>query len=131
MGGPVSRAIRTRETAAMGLRTRQLNQFYDGMKELKKTLPDQIDGFNTLLKAELNNGCLDLKTKELISVAIACHARCEYCIVYHVYAAIKAGAGAEEILEAGMVSVVFGGGPAMSYVATILQDCIKEFSECE
>jgi AhpD family alkylhydroperoxidase len=101
------------------------------MKELKKHFPEQIDGFNGLLTAELKEGLLNFQTKELICVALACLSRCEYCIVYHVNCALKAGLKAEELIEAAMVSVIFGGGPTMSYISTILNECIKEFTDEE
>ena len=66
---------------------------------------------------------------ELMSVAIGCYNRCEYCIVYHSYKALEAGASKEEILEAAMVSVAFGGGPSMAYTVTLLQECIDEFEK--
>lgn len=113
----------------MGKRREQLNEFYRGMKELNKTNPDQINGFNVLLNSELKDGILNVKTKELISVSIACFTRCEYCIVYHVYKAIKCGASAEEIQEAAFVSVVFGGGPSIAYIATVLRECLVEFED--
>ncbi len=117
----------------MGKRKKQLNEFINGMKELNKHNPEQIDGFNGLLRAQLKEGILDFQTKELICVALACLTRCEYCIVYHAHCAIKAGIKAEELIEAAMVSVIFGGGPTMSYISTILNECIKEFTneECE
>lgn len=80
-----------------------------------------------LLGASYEPGAIDLKTKELISVAIGCYNRCEYCIVYHSYKALEAGATPEEIREAAMVSVAFGGGPSMAYSVTLLADCINEF----
>lgn len=113
----------------MGKRREQLNEFYSGMKELNKINPEQIKGFNALLASELKAGVLSVKKKELISVGIACYARCEYCIAYHVYNALKHGATAEEIQEAAFVSVVFGGGPAISYIATVLRECLLEFKD--
>lgn len=82
-----------------------------------------------LLGAAYEPKHLDLKTKELMSVAIGCYNRCEYCIVYHSYKALEAGASKEEILEAAMVSVAFGGGPSMAYTVTLLQECIDEFEK--
>lgn len=115
----------------MGIRKDQLDSFYAGMKALKSTQPDQIEGFHSLLKASTKNGALDYQTKELISVAIACYSRCEYCIAYHVHCALKAGIESEKILEAGMVAVLFGGGPAMAYISTVLNDCVKEFIDMD
>ena len=111
----------------MGLRREQLNSFYSGMKKINATIPDQLHGFNTLLKTTMKETSIDLKTKELISVAVACYTCCEYCIVFHVYAAFKAGAKPEEILDSAMTSVIFGGGPSISYISTVLLECIEEF----
>ena len=47
--------------------------------------------------------------------------------MYHSYKSFEAGATKEEILEAAMVSVAFGGGPSMAYAVTLLQACIDEF----
>ncbi len=111
----------------MGLRRDQLNAFYNGMRKINNAIPEQLHGFNTLLKTSMQETSIDLKTKELISVAVACYATCEYCIVYHVHAALKAGAKPEEILDAAMTSVLFGGGPAISYISTVLMESIDEF----
>ena len=70
----------------------------------------------------------DIFTKELISIGIALVIRCKYCIVFHTYKALEAGATKEEIMEAAMVAVTFGAGPSMTYTSTLLQDCIEEFS---
>ena len=113
----------------MGLRREQLNDFYSGMKKMNKIIPDQLSGFNTLLKTSMQKTSLDLKTKELISVAVACYSRCEYCIAYHVHRAFKAGARKEEILDAAMVAVLFGGGPTISYISTAILECIEEFKD--
>lgn len=111
----------------MGKRRDQLNAFRVGMKKTRQVLPDQVAGFSALHKAMIKPGVLDVKTKELIGVAISCYNRCEYCIVSHVYAALKYKATQEEILEAGMVAVLFGGGPSIAYLTTVLNECIEEF----
>lgn len=104
-----------------------LNSFVGGLGDLSASNPDQVSAFMNLLGAAYEPKALDIKTKELISVGIGCYNRCEYCIVYHSYKAFEAGATKEEILEAAMVSVAFGGGPSMAYSVTLLGECIKEF----
>ena len=104
-----------------------LNSFVGGLGTLAETNPENVDAFMGLLGTTYTPKALDLKTKELISVAIGCYNRCEYCIVYHSYKAFEAGATKEEIIEAAMVSVAFGGGPSMAYSVTLLKDCIDEF----
>lgn len=104
-----------------------LNDFVGGLGTLGETNGGMVEAFMNLLGAAYEPKALDLKTKELISVGIGCYNRCEYCIVYHSYKAFEAGATKEEILEAAMVSVAFGGGPSMAYSVTLLKDCIAEF----
>ncbi len=104
-----------------------LNDFVNGLGKLAETNPDQVNAFMGLLGAAYEPKALDLKTKEMISVAIGCYNRCDYCIVYHSYKAFEAGATKEEIIEAAMVSVAFGGGPSMAYSVTLLNACILEF----
>ncbi len=104
-----------------------LNSFVGGLGTLGETNGQAVEAFMGLLGAAYEPKAVDVKTKELISIGIACYNRCEYCIVYHAYKAFEAGATKEEILEASMVAVAFGGGPAMAYTVTLLQACIKEF----
>jgi len=105
----------------------KLNDFVGGLGTLGETNGAMVGAFMNLLGAAYTPDKLDAKTKELISVGIACYNRCEYCIVYHTYKAFEAGATKEEILEAAMVSVAFGGGPSMAYSVTLLKECITEF----
>jgi len=104
-----------------------LNSFVEGLGTLGETNGEMVEAFMGLLGAAYEPQALEVKTKELMSVAIACYTRCEYCIVYHTYKAFEAGATKEEILESAMVSVAFGGGPSMAYAVTLLKDSIAEF----
>ncbi|WP_026896281.1 carboxymuconolactone decarboxylase family protein [Clostridiisalibacter paucivorans] len=106
-----------------------LNNFTSGLESLSTTNEKQVSAFMNLLGSSYEPGALDLKTKELMSVAIGIYNRCEYCIVFHTYKAFEAGATKEEILEAAMVSVAFGGGPSMAYSVTLLKDAIEEFEK--
>lgn len=104
-----------------------LDEFINGLGTLGETNKNAVNAFMGQLKASYAPNALDLKTKELISVGIGCYNRCEYCIVYHSYKALEAGASREEINEAAMVSVAFGGGPSMAYSVTLLKECLDEF----
>ncbi|MFA6809369.1 MAG: carboxymuconolactone decarboxylase family protein [Eubacteriales bacterium] len=104
-----------------------LNDFLGGLQEVGKTNEAQVGAFMGLLGAAYEPGKVDVKTKELISVAIAAYSRCEYCIVFHVFKAFEAGATREEILEAAMVAVAFGGGPSIAYTVTLLKQSIEVF----
>jgi AhpD family alkylhydroperoxidase len=106
-----------------------LDSFVNGLGALGETNGEEVSAFMGLLGAAYEPKAMDLKSKELISVAIACFSRCEYCIVYHCYKALEAGASREEINEAAMVSVAFGGGPSIAYSVTLLKDSLDEFEK--
>lgn len=106
-----------------------LNSFTGGLEELGQSNPEPLNAFMNLLGVAYTPGKLDLKAKELISVAIGVYNRCEYCIAFHVYKALEAGASREEIIEAAMVSAAFGGGPTIAYSVTVLKDSIDEFEK--
>lgn len=104
-----------------------LNEFLGGLEVLGKTNGSQLEAFMNLLGATYEPGKIDLKMKELMSIGISVFSRCEYCIVFHTFNALKAGASREEILEAAMVAVAFGGGPSIAYSVTLLKASIDEF----
>lgn len=104
-----------------------LNDFVGGLEGLAGTNPEHAEAFMGLLGASYEPNALSLKQKELMSVAIGCYNRCEYCIVYHTYKALESGATREELIESAMVAVAFGGGPSMAYSVTLLKESIDEF----
>ena len=87
------------------------------LRALGQSLPGPFQAFQGLHKAASEAGALDVKTKELIALAIGVAARCEGCIVFHVRDAVRAGATREEVLETLGVAVMRGGGPAFMYAA--------------
>ena len=96
--------------------------------EFANSQPDTVHAFSSLRKATLKTGVLDLKTKELIALAIAVASQCDGCIAFHVDHALEAGASAQEIQEALSVAVLMGGGPALVY-ATHAIDAVSELSD--
>ncbi len=62
--------------------------------------------------AAFSDGALPKKVKELIAVGISVKIDCESCMQWHIEQAAKAGASAEEILEAIEVGIEMGGGSA-------------------
>ncbi|WP_201750512.1 carboxymuconolactone decarboxylase family protein [Senegalia massiliensis] len=108
---------------------KMLNDFTGGLEELAESNEKHVGAFMGLLEASYEPGALDLKTKELMSIAIGCYNRCEYCIVFHTYKALEAGATREEILESAMVAVAFGGGPSIAYSVTLLKESLNEFEK--
>lgn len=98
-----------------------------GMNAVGTERSDVIGPFSGFMHAAETNGPLDAKTKELIGIAISVYCRCEYCIIYHVNGAFQKGATREEILDAAMTAMVYGGGPTMAYISATLMPCLDAF----
>jgi len=77
--------------------------------------PATAKAFSGLAQAATADGALDLKTKELIALAIAVAVHCDPCIGYHARAVAKAGASRDEVAEALAMCVYMGGGPSLMY----------------
>ena len=105
-----------------------LDDFHQGARAWAQLHPDCMPAFQELNKAAMKPGALDLKTKELIAAAVGLVARCDYCIVHHVYEALKAGATREELMETACVANLMGGGPVLTYTATLFIDAVKTFA---
>jgi AhpD family alkylhydroperoxidase len=105
-----------------------LEDYRKGASEWGKAHPECTPAFAELSKAAMKPGALDYKTKELIAAAVGLAARCEYCIVYHVHAALKAGANRQELIETACVANLMGGGPVVTYTATLFLDAVNTFA---
>ncbi len=110
----------------MGKYEEMLEKVMENLGKMKNETKEQMEAFHTLLEVCEKEGALDKKTKELISVALAVKAQCEYCIAFHVKNALNAGATRAEILEAAWVAVLMGGGPALMYAQHVLE-ALDEF----
>lgn len=104
-----------------------LSRLTTGVLAMKKLAPRATEGFLALDKSAVEPGVLDVKTKELISLALAVAARCDGCIAVHVHNTVKAGASIEEVAETLAVAVSMGGGPSMVY-ATRALEALAEFT---
>jgi len=84
-------------------------------RELRRAIPEVYKGFGELHKAAFTLGDLDVKTKELIALAIGVVEGCDGCIASHAQAAARAGASRQEAAEAIGVTFLMNGGPATIY----------------
>ncbi len=110
----------------MGEMEKSIVEFQDAMKALSRNNRESMRSFQDFMKYVLEPGALDTKTKELIALGTAITARCKYCIALHVKTALEAGATRDEILEAATVSILMGGGPALTHVAEV-KKALDEF----
>ena len=104
----------------------KLNQVFDIIAELNKELPDQMTAFQNFLAASERPSVLDVKYKELISIALSITAQCEWCIAFHVKKAFALGATGQEILYAASLAILMHGGPALLYMIPLV-DSLDEF----
>ena len=91
------------------------------MAEVRKGVPETAKAFSQLAAAATSPGALDVKTKELMALAIGITVRCDGCIAFHVKAAVKHGASREELLETIGMAMYMGGGPSFIYGAQALE----------
>ena len=84
-------------------------------RELRRAIPDVYKGFGELHRAAFTPGSLDVRTKELIALAIGVVEGCDGCIASHAQAAARAGATRQEAAEAIGVTFLMKGGPATIY----------------
>ncbi len=92
----------------------------------KKAMPDLADAYYGAVKdAVYREGVINLKTKRLMSLAVAIQAGCKDCMISQTSKALELGATAEEILETGSVAISMGGTLAWSK-ALIVADYLRE-----
>ena len=84
-------------------------------RELRRAIPEVYKGFAELHRASFSPGALDVKTKELMALAIAVAEHCDGCIASHARGAAVAGASRQEVAEAIGVAILMNGGPATIY----------------
>lgn len=92
----------------------ELLELKNDLKVVMEKAPE-LGKFAEFVHLAESDGVLDTKAKELITVGIAIALRCEPCILWHIDAALKAGAKPEEIIDTIKVAVAMGGGPALMY----------------
>lgn len=91
------------------------------MGELRKLVPDTMQGFSAMAKGATQNGLLDKKTKEFIALGIGVSTRCDGCIGFHAKALKELGATREEVAEVLAMAIYMGGGPSVMYAADALR----------
>jgi AhpD family alkylhydroperoxidase len=84
-------------------------------RTLRHAVPDAWRAFGNLREATMAPGALDVRTKELLALAISVAKGCDGCIAYHAKGAAAAGATREEVAEALAVVLLMDGGPATAH----------------
>jgi AhpD family alkylhydroperoxidase len=77
--------------------------------------PEVAEAFSELGSAVYKDGALDVRTKELISLATSVLMRCERCTEIHAERAKKHGATNEQIAEAVACAMFVAAGSQLSW----------------
>lgn len=77
--------------------------------------PETLEAFHAFSRQVFADGELDMRTKQLIAVAVAHVTQCPYCIRSHAAAALRAGANDKQIMEAIWVAAEMRAGGAYAH----------------
>jgi len=69
---------------------------------------------------------LDVKTKELIRIAVASVFRCDHCTEHHIKDALDAGVTKEEITEALLLSSLQAAGTQLNWNKELFEKYLKD-----
>jgi AhpD family alkylhydroperoxidase len=95
-------------------------------RELAPDIQAAFDGFG---RTAFRDGALPAKTKQIVAVAVAHVTQCPYCIKGHTKAALRAGATAQELMEAIWVAAEMRAGAAYAHSALMLAAVEEEQAE--
>ncbi len=104
----------------MGHSVEIVQEIATNLQKMGELAPRQMAAFNRLMVEAEREGILGTKNKELITVALAVAAECDWCINLHVKKALEHGASKQEIIEATWVAILMAGGPALMYAQPVL-----------
>ncbi len=95
---------------------------YQYAKDLLQGSAVEANAFLALKRAaERADGVLPVKTRELISVAVALSLQCAYCIDVHTKAAKGAGVTPEEMAEVVFITAAIQAGAAVGHGQMIMR----------
>ena len=98
------------------------------IKEVRLGTPEVMTAFSAMAEAATKAGALDVKTKELIALAISVAIRCDGCVAFHAKAAVKQGATRDEVMETMGMALYMGAGPSLMYAAQAVE-AFDQFSD--
>ena len=92
-----------------------------GVGLLQQGVPTTMNAFGALSAAATASKTIDVKTKELMALAIGIAVHCDGCVAFHTKMAHQHGATREEVAETVALAIYMGGGPAAVYGADALR----------
>ena len=98
-------------------------------EQRRQLAPGPAEAFRAFSRSVFAEGALDVRTKQLIAVAVAHVTQCPYCIRSHTSAAMRHGATAEAIMEAIWVAAEMRAGAAYAHSALALDTITHHHDE--
>lgn len=95
-------------------------------KKREALAPDNMEAWRTFSRTTFQEGAIDVKTKQLIAIAVAHVTQCPYCIKSHTKQALQKGASQEEIMEAIWVAAEMRAGAAVAHSALAIDEFLKK-----
>ena len=105
----------------------RLHEIETLLEGLQHRYPSETKAFLNFMQKAESGPALDMRTKELINIALSVAGQCQWCIALHVRNALDAGATRDQVMSAGFMAVIMHGGPALMYL-TPLTEALDEFS---
>jgi AhpD family alkylhydroperoxidase len=97
-------------------------KMWDLFDATKMQMPDLAEAYYGSVKdAVYSDGALDIKTKRLMSLAVAIQAGCKDCMLSQTSKALDLGATIPEIFEVCSVAISMGGTLAWSKVLVVAE----------
>ena len=93
------------EQSAADIRAEALEAFGAALPEIENYPDSMLPGaWGWMNDVEDGKGALDMKTMQLIALAVAAQVPCQYCTHYHRAAAMSYGATEQELAEAAVIA---------------------------
>lgn len=102
----------------------------DNRKRLIEAMPEVMNGLFDITTFARSEGALDLKTKELISLAMSIIIKCDECVTHHTISLYELGCTREELIECLGLTIVLQSCPGLKYSQLAL-DCFDQLVEKE
>ncbi|MCK5628054.1 carboxymuconolactone decarboxylase family protein [Candidatus Bathyarchaeota archaeon] len=99
----------------------RLSEVQEIIRKLSEENPNLLGPFLVFNRKATENGAIDIKTKRLITVALAVARQCEWCIAHHTKRALEAGVTKAELVEACALAILMAGAPAMMHTQLVLK----------
>jgi AhpD family alkylhydroperoxidase len=97
--------VAAQEQTAVDIRAEALSAFGTALPEIENYPDSMLPGaWAWMNDVEDGNGAIDMKSMQLIALAVAAQIPCQYCAHYHRAAATSYGATEQEVAEAAAIA---------------------------